>query len=511
MRRTSASLIAGALVATLAWSSSPATAVDPSPGITDLTTDINQILADNRLTIARSAVTVRSAVNGEELYAHDQGKLMTPASNTKLFTSAAAAETLGLDHRFETSALRAGRQVGSSIIGDLVLRGTGDPTMLGEDYASLAAAVAAKGVKLVTGRLITDDTWFDAVRLGNDWAWDDEPYYYAAQISALTASPDRDYDAGTAIVSVAPSGDSVKVSVTPPNDYLKIDNRAVVGTTTDVVIERQHSTNTVLITGTVSEEYSEWVTVENPALYAAALFRDALAKHGVRVIGRTTAGAAPASAVSLATHQSMPLSELLVPFMKLSNNMHAEILTKAMGRKVSGQGSWTAGLKVVSDFAKANGVQVLNLRDGSGLSRRDGITTSSIAQLLYSVRSKPWYPVWYASLPIAGDPDRLVGGTLRSRMRGTAAAGNVHAKTGSLTGVTSLSGYVTSADGEPLVFSIMLNQYLSSSPKDIEDKIAVRLATFSRNAANVSAQLRGGESTQEFPDLECSWLKPLPC
>ncbi|MEU7002023.1 D-alanyl-D-alanine carboxypeptidase/D-alanyl-D-alanine-endopeptidase [Nonomuraea sp. NPDC046570] len=517
MRRTSASLVAGALVAALAWAStplSPATAADPSPGLADLTQDLNQILGDAKLTMARAGVVVKSAATGEELYSADAGKLMTPASNAKLFTSAAAVETLGLDYRFATSVL-GGRKVGSALTGDLILRGTGDPTILAADYDALAAQVAAKGVKVVTGRLVADDTWFDTVRLGQDWAWDDETAYYAAQISALTAAPDQDYDAGSVIVSVAPgdaAGAPVKVSTTPETDYLKIVNRATTGTSTDVLIERQHGTNTVVITGTVSDTYDEWVTVDDPTRYAASLFRKALAKHGVRVLGPTTVGTGPAGAKELAKHESMPLSELLVPFMKLSNNTHGEILTKAMGRKVAGQGTWAAGLKVVSDYAKASGVQLLNLRDGSGLSRRDGVSPGSITTLLAAVRGKPWFPTWYESLPIAGNSDRAVGGTLRSRMRGTPAANNVHAKTGSLTGVTSLSGYVTSADGEPLVFSIVLNQFLAGSAKDIEDKIAIRLATFSRTAADSPSQLRAEVPAQTAnADLECSWQKPVPC
>ncbi|MFI6499182.1 D-alanyl-D-alanine carboxypeptidase/D-alanyl-D-alanine-endopeptidase [Nonomuraea typhae] len=515
MRRTSASLVAGALVAAVAWAStptSPATALDPAVGVADLATDINKILADSRLTIARAGVVVKSAANGEELYATDAGKLLTPASNTKLFTAAAAAETLGLDYRFTTSALQSGRRAGGVLHGDLVLRGTGDPTALAEDYDKLAADVAAKGVKLVTGKLVADDTWFDGQRLGNDWSWDDETAYYAAPISALTASPDRDYDAGSIIVSVAASGSSVKVTTTPETDYLTIVNRATVGSETDVLIERRHGTRTVVITGTVAAPYDEWVAVDDPTNYVATLFRKSLAKHGVKILGPTTTAAAPSGATELAKRESMPLSELLVPFMKLSNNIHAEILTKAMGRKAAGQGTWSAGLKVITDYARANGAQVVNVRDGSGLSRRDGFSPASIAQFLASVRGKPWFQAYYASLPVAGDPDRLVGGTLRSRMRATQAAGNVRAKTGSLTGVTALSGYVTSADGEPLVFSIMLNQYLSGSPKDIEDKIAIRLAQFSRTTATTT-DLRAAAPSSGNPaqDLECSWLKPATC
>ncbi|MET8340361.1 D-alanyl-D-alanine carboxypeptidase/D-alanyl-D-alanine endopeptidase [Streptosporangium canum] len=512
-RRTTIS-VSALLLASLAWASAPASAVEPASGVTDLVKDIDQILSDARLTPARAGVVVKSAASGEELYAQDSGKVLTPASNAKLVTSAAAADTLGLDFRFTTSVLSTGRRAGSALTGNLYLKGTGDPTLLAADYDALAARVAASGIKVVTGKLVADDTWFDSVRLGTDWAWDDEPYYYSAQISALTASPDTDYDAGTVVVSVAPgdaAGKPAKVSTTPETDYLKIVNRATTGTETDVLIERQHSTNTVLITGTVADGYDEWVTVDDPTGYVASLFRKALAKHGVRVLGSTAREATPAGATTVASRDSMPLSELLVPFMKLSNNMHAEILTKSIGRKVSGAGTWSAGLAAVTSFAQANGMPTLRMRDGSGLSRADGLTPGGVTDLLLALRSKPWFSTWYGSLPIAGDPDRMVGGTLRSRMRGTPAAGNVHAKTGSLTGVTSLSGYVTSADNEPLVFSVMLNQFLSGSPKDIEDKIAIRLAQFSRTAPADVANVQLRQVQQDSADVECSWLKPVSC
>ncbi|WP_433244146.1 D-alanyl-D-alanine carboxypeptidase/D-alanyl-D-alanine endopeptidase [Streptosporangium sp. CA-135522] len=512
-RRTTIS-VSAVLLAGFAWVSAPASALEPSPGITDLVKDIDQILGDARLTPARAGVVVRSATSGEELYTQDSGKILTPASNAKLVTSAAAVDVLGLDYRFTTDVLSTGRRAGSVLTGNLYLKGTGDPTLLAADYDALAARVAAAGIKVVTGKLVADDTWFDSVRLGTDWAWDDEPYYYAAQISALTASPDTDYDAGSVIVSVSPGdapGKPAKVSTTPETDYLKIDNRATTGAETDVLVERQHNTNTVVITGTVAEKYDEWVAVDDPTRYVSSLFRKALARHGVRVLGSTGREATPAGAVTVASHESMPLGELLVPFLKLSNNMHAEILAKAIGRKVSGAGTWSAGLAAITSFAQANGMPTLRMRDGSGLSRVDGLTPGGITNLLIALRSKPWFSTWYGALPIAGDPGRMVGGTLRSRMRGTPAAGNVHAKTGSLTGVTSLSGYVTSADNEPLVFSVMLNQFLSGSPKDIEDKIAIRLAQFSRIAPADVATVQLRQVPQETADLECSWLKPVGC
>jgi serine-type D-Ala-D-Ala carboxypeptidase/endopeptidase (penicillin-binding protein 4) len=516
-RRTSITLAAavlacGVTVTGVAGPGVSADALDAPPGVADLTHDLDQILGDSRLTAARAGVVVKDADTGEVLYTLDAGKLFAPASNTKLFTSAAALDTLGPDYRFTTQVL-ATRRAGRTVTGDLVLKGTGDPTMLAADYDALAAKVAASGIKVVTGRLVADDTWFDDVRLGTDWAWDDEPYYYAGQISALTAAPDTDYDAGSVIVSVAPAGkegEPAAISTTPRTGYVKIVNKAVTGATTDVTVERQHGTNTVVVTGTVAAPYNEWVAVWDPTLYAASLFRHSLAGHGVKVLGETVRGAAPSGAPPVATRESMPLSQLLVPFLKLSNNMHAEILTKAMGRKVSGQGTWAAGLAVTTAFAKANGVQTLRLRDGSGLSRVDALTPAGITSLLAAVRGKPWFRTWYDALPVAGVTDRMVGGTLRSRMQGTAAAGNVHAKTGSLTGASALSGYVTSADGEPLVFSVVSNGYLSSSVKDLEDKVAVRLAQFSRSTPVDEAQLLRAP-VQQNDDLECSWRKPATC
>lgn len=209
-------MLAGAVLATgIAGSGVPAGARDPAPGVADLTRDLDQILADSRLDPARAGVAVRAAATGEDLYSLDADKLFAPASNTKLLTSAAALDTLGTDFRFTTDVLAAST-VGRTVVGDLTLRGTGDPTMLAADYDALAAKVAAAGVKVVTGRLVADDTWFDDVRLGTDWAWDDEPYYYAGQISALTAAPDTDYDAGSLIVSVAPETAPARPPRCPP-------------------------------------------------------------------------------------------------------------------------------------------------------------------------------------------------------------------------------------------------------------------------------------------------------
>ncbi|TXS40692.1 D-alanyl-D-alanine carboxypeptidase/D-alanyl-D-alanine-endopeptidase [Streptomyces sp. uw30] len=486
---------------------------------TGLPEAIDTILGDPRMEGGVAGVVVADAGSGELLYQHLPSTRLMPASNTKLATSAAAMEILGPDHRFGTDVLATGRQSGSRLKGDLYLRGTGDPTLLAGDYDALAQRIAAAGITRVDGRLVADDTRFDEHRLGRSWAADDESSYYSAQISALSVAPDTDYDTGTVIVTVRPgasAGAAPVVTVTPDTDYVDIEVDATTvaaGGANDLTVEREHGTNTVVVSGTTpvgGAGATEWATVWDPTGYAAAVFRDALAEHGVKVAGPTRTGLrTPAAARRLASHDSMPLKDLLIPFMKLSNNMHAEILTKAMGVKVSGEGSWEAGLAAIGGYLKGVGVDIGKLRqvDGSGLSRMDNFAAGQLVELLLAVRSEPWYADWYRSLPVACAPDRFVGGTLRSRMCGTAAALNARAKTGSLTGASALSGYVTDADGRELVYGIVLNNYLASSVKPLEDAIVVTLAKSTAETAG-SASIRGGGANT---DVECAWRKPDVC
>ncbi|WP_338697090.1 D-alanyl-D-alanine carboxypeptidase/D-alanyl-D-alanine-endopeptidase [Streptomyces sp. Q6] len=519
-------LPAAALVvaATLSWGAPAGADSDPS----GLPEAIDTILGDPRMEGGAASVVVADAGTGETLYQHSPTGRLTPASNTKLATSTAAMGVLGPDYRFTTDVLADGRVRDGVLGGDLYLRGTGDPTTLAADYDRLAAQVAAAGVKRVAGRLVADDTRFDAHRLGDTWGADDESSYYAAQISALTVAPDTDYDAGTVIVEAKPgakAGDKPAVSVTPKNDYVRVDvsgaSTVGAGGEDTLAVERQHGTNTITVSGTVpvgGGTTKEWVTVWEPTGYAAAVFRDALAAHGVKVGGPTRLGkAAPAAAKRLATHDSMALKDLLVPFMKLSNNMHAEALVKAMGYKTTGRpGSWGDGLAAVADYLKGAGVDAAKIRqvDGSGLSRKDNFAARQIADLLLSVRDESWYADWYASLPVACAPDRFVGGTLRTRMCDTPAALNARGKTGSLTGASALSGYVKDADGRELVYSIVQNNYLASSVKPLEDAIVVTLARSSaakRVTAVLPRSTRAVPAAERRGDLECSWRKPATC
>ncbi|MGW0519753.1 D-alanyl-D-alanine carboxypeptidase/D-alanyl-D-alanine endopeptidase [Crossiella sp. NPDC003009] len=489
-------------------------AAGDDPSTLSLSADLDQILADPRLAGAGTGVVVREVDTGQVLYRRGGADRLQPASNAKLLTSAAALEVLGPDHRFTTSVLADSSLRGKVLNGDLYLRGTGDPTTLAADYDALAQRIADTGLQVVTGRVVADDSAFDPVRLGPSWAWDDEPFYYSAQVGALSVAPDTDYDAGTVIVRVRPAaaGQRPAVELTPPTSVITVDNRATTGapgSASTIAVERQHGTNTVLVTGSAPANgfaSAHFSTVDDPARYAADVFQAALLRRGVRVLDpKPGAGVTPPHFAELAAHRSMPLSELLVPFMKLSNNGHAEILVKAMGKAVHGKGTWADGIRAMAPKLAALGVPPAahRLVDGSGLSRMDMVTADQLSALLAAARTRPWYPVWHHSLPVAGKADRLVGGTLRNRLRGTPAEGKVRAKTGSLTGVSALSGYVTGSDGRDLVFAVVTNNTLSGT-KDLEDRIAVRLAAHPGPAARAAIPESPADAD---PWTECSWRK----
>ena len=470
---------------------------------------LDGLLNDSRYDGSQVALVVRDAATGETLYDRNGGQRMLPASNTKLFSSTAAMHVLGPSYRFHTDVLATAPVRGGQLLGNLYLKGYGDPTALESDYAGLAQQLKAAGVRRVYGDLIADDTYFDHVRLGDSWAWDDEPFYYNAQISALTLAPNTDYDSGTAIVESRPgaaAGAPVKLNLVPANGAITLVNTATTGaagSSNTLTIERDHGTNVVRVTGSLPLGASvgqEWVTVWEPELYAADVFRRALADQDITVSGRIKNAATPATAARLARDESMTVGELMTPFLKLSNNMHAETLVKAMGAVVDAEGSWPAGLGVVTDYAKSIGVDTSRIRlsDGSGLSRKVNVTADAITDVLIGAQREPWWQQWYDALPIAGNADRFVGGTLRSRMRNTPAANNLHGKTGSLTGVTSLSGYVTNRDGRKLVFSMISNNYLVS-PRSIEDAVGVTLASWSDQAPPAApSSLRTAQTTCEL-------------
>lgn len=469
----------------------PAEAAVPDPR---LTARLTAVMTDSRVQRADSGAVVLDAGSGAVLYSRAAGRALMPASTTKVATAAAAMHSLGPTYRFATEVYRRARLVDGRVQGHLYLKGYGDPTTRQSDFRSLAEQVRAAGIRRFTGSLVVDATYFDATRYNPGWSTGYADDYYAAETSGLTVAPDGDLNSGTVIINYAPGRQGAKATVTTTPAaaarYVRIDNRTTTGSATSsstVTARRSHGSNTITVSGRMPRGRPTGhtlVTVHRPELYAAAVLRAELAKVGVSVAGVTVTRALPATKRHrLARDTSMTLSDLLVPFLKLSNNAHAEALTKAMAARArpGTPGSWPVGLAVTTTYLRSLGVPMagVSLTDGSGLTRRNRLTALALATTLHKVRTEPWFGRFYAALPVAGNPDRMVGGTLRSRMTGTAAADNARAKTGTLTGVTALGGYVRGRDGRPYVYA-MLSTYSGSSPRPVENTLVVTLAGWRR-------------------------------
>jgi serine-type D-Ala-D-Ala carboxypeptidase/endopeptidase (penicillin-binding protein 4) len=454
-----------------------------SASTTALSRRLSSILDDPR-SRTESDVSVLDATTGAVVYARRSKAPNMPASNTKILTAVAAMHVLGPDYRFRTDVVRRGRVTDGVLHGNLYLVGRGDPTTRQSDYAGLARAVRAAGITKVTGKVVADGSFFDAQRYNPGWSTSYASQYYAAQTAALTVAPNADLDSGTVIVKVkgGTRGKRPTLSTTPAaaKAYVRLVNRATTTSSTGLSLSRRLGGNQITVRGSVRSgtTWSGLVTVDKPELYAAAVFRRELSTQKVAVQGTTALGTTPAKGRKrVARDTSMTLSALLVPFLKLSNNLHAEALTKTMGTLDGRPGSWAGGLARTTAYVRGLGVPTkgFSLSDGSGVTRRNRVSPRTMAAVLVEVRRERWWRAFDEGLPVAGVNSHWVGGTLRYRMNGTRAAGNAHAKTGTLTGVTALSGYVTSRDGRRYAFS-MISNYAGATPRPVENELVVALA-----------------------------------
>ena len=448
---------------------------------------IQSILKSEPLIGSSLAISVRKSTNGELLYSSNGDMRLHPASNLKLLTAAAAFETLGKDYQFTTEVWINGRIKDNVLKGDLFLKGKGDPTLLKEDLDLFAKDLLANGIHSINGNIIADDNWYDDVRLSQDLTWSDESQSYGAQVSALTLSPDEDYDAGTVIIHASPAakvGDPANLTLSPSTDYVKIMNETKTvekNGSTKIEIEREHGTNQVIVKGTIALDHKNlksWIAVWEPTQYVLHVFKSSLEMNGIQLgkESKLLTGEIPKEATLLTYKKSIPLKDLLVPFMKLSNNGIGETLTKEMGKIIYNEGSWDKGIEVIRETISSFGMNpnTLQLRDGSGISHKNMIPADELTQLLFAVQSKSWFPEFENSLPLSGMPEKLVGGTLRKRLTEESFKGKIKAKTGTIDGASTLSGYITTKSGEKLIFSIMINNHLGESEtiKAIEDEIA---------------------------------------
>jgi D-alanyl-D-alanine carboxypeptidase/D-alanyl-D-alanine-endopeptidase (penicillin-binding protein 4) len=461
----------------------------PSNPLEALRYDIEQILSDSIFTPSQVSIKVVSLANKEILFERGSKLLMRPASNMKLLTSSAALHYLGTSHEFRTSLLADTAPLDSVLPGNLFLKGYGDPDLTTADLDTLALKVRLQGVKSIRGGVVVDGSYFDDLYWGNGWNWDDEPSAYAAFISPLAV------DDNCVRVTVTPgekAGDSATVLIEPTTSFVSFFNKA---TTTDDSVSHplgvtrlyKEHLNTILVEGEVKKGANpaeRQISVWKPELYAATLLHEALLRQGITVQNGPIVGIAPPRAFELASHTGN-LRPVLLNLNKTSDNLTAEMLLKTISA-VAGYtpGSAAGGVYAVNRFLSTVGIDTSKyfIADGSGLSFYNLLTADMIVQLLEGMTQQvDLFPTFFESLPVAG-----VDGTLRNRMRRTPAEGNLRAKTGTISGVSSLSGYVETADREKLAFSMTMQNFIYPTRlyQRAQDKIGSLLAGFSRRGQN---------------------------
>jgi serine-type D-Ala-D-Ala carboxypeptidase/endopeptidase (penicillin-binding protein 4) len=419
--------------------------------------------------------------SGETLYEQNADKYFVPASNLKLFTTALALAKLGPEYKFRTTVETHGTlSPEGALTGDLILVGRGDPNLsnrkfpfeLKEEFdgppekvlAELADALAAKGVKEISGDVVGDDSYFPRERYPSGWEIDDMVWQYGAAISAIVV------DDNTVTLTLTPgerAGDPVLSVMAAATPDFTVENDVVTSAAevkADLTLTREPGTNLVVVRGTLPAKTTPRklvLAVEEPAQHAAMLLTALLADRGVKIGGKARAvhvveawaATAPPRTV-LAEHVSVPLRDAVKLVNKISQNLHSEVLLRAAARQ---NGLWSTPEdleKFPEEFYAAAGIFAGDVMqtDGSGLSRRDLVTPRAVVALLKYAKEQPWFEGYYASLPVAGED-----GSLEDRMKSTAAAGKIHAKTGSLEHVRTRSGYAETPGGRRLIFSFLSN------------------------------------------------------
>lgn len=454
---------------------SPAPPAPIAPPATPIAAALDSIFNDTLFANAHWGVMVRSLETGETLYARNEGRMFVPASNMKIVTAAAALEVLGPAYRYQTRIAAAGSVRDGVLRGDLLVIGAGDPTISERVHGDVrtvfrawADSLRAHGVTRITGAVIGNDDVFDDAPWGRGWAWDDMDASYSAEVGGL------ELNEGFVTVRVAPAPGQRAAAVTthPVSDeWVPVLGSVWMGPAGEqprVRVTRADTLGAVLVSGTLPGDTTvveAEVAVRNNTRFFVSVLRQALLEAGIAVGGPSAdADDLPAertaNATVLFTHTSPPMTEVLAAFLKPSQNQIGEILLKTLGREARGMGTAGAGAAVVDSVMRGWNLppRLLAQADGSGLSRYNLVAPAFLVALLEQQARGPRFAVLYDAMPVAGRD-----GTLASRMRGTPAEGNVHAKTGTLSGVRALSGYFTTAAGERMVFSMIVNHHTLSA------------------------------------------------
>jgi serine-type D-Ala-D-Ala carboxypeptidase/endopeptidase (penicillin-binding protein 4) len=468
---------------------------------------------------AQVGVLVVSLERGDTLFSLNPDVPLAPASNMKLYSTAAALYYLGPEFRYSTYVLGLGEVENGVLHGDLILYGTGDPALTGRmlgasivPMRALADTLLARGIREVRGDVIGDGSYFDAEWLGRGWNPDNFGTWYSAPVGALN------FGENLTSLEVRPGavGAPAQITTTPATHGLAVVNRTITNAGGGTMIRIQYEPEGLTVRGQMargSSGIARAAPVVDPTNYAAAVFHQVLAGRGIQVHGGVRSiYAAEESPVTfanrqnrngnaqphprvLAIHLSPTLAELASVTNHISHNLFAEALMKTVGRVALGEGTFDAGSRAIRYFLECEaGVDTtaLAIMDGSGLSPLNRVTARATVQLLDAMTRNEHWEDFFTSLPEAGRP-RPRG---LNRMLGTPAVGNLRAKTGTIRTVSALSGYVRSADGELLAFSILGNNLPASTwlQKRIEDQIGIRLAHFERTAGSPALAGRSGRA-----------------
>jgi D-alanyl-D-alanine carboxypeptidase/D-alanyl-D-alanine-endopeptidase (penicillin-binding protein 4) len=443
-------------------------------------------------------IQIVDLATGKTLYELNPDRYFVPASNAKLFSTALALTRLGADFAFQTRVLaQAPPDEQGRVHGWLRLAGGGDPNLSGRAVPyrmgpitgnplaaieDLADQLVAHGIRRVDGDIIGDDTWYVWQPYAVGWAIDDPQSDDGPPISALTLADN------VLTLSVRPganAGDAAALSLLPAIEFYRIENRVrtvAAGGERRIHFERIPGSRDARLWGTIplrDRGQDLLIAVEDPAQFAAMALGAALGRRGVAVSGAALAEhlypdtladlehapePAPLAGIELARHISAPLIEDLRITAKVSQNLHAELALRAAGRARRNVGSFEAGMAEMKTFLAEAGIDPAgySLLDGSGLSRLDLVTPSTVLKLLRHMYDSPVREQWISILPVAGQD-----GTLSSRFGATAAAGRVYAKTGSLSHVSALSGYLQRPDATRVAFSILVNNYGARSAAEV--------------------------------------------
>jgi len=479
---------------------------EDSPG--SLAQLIDRAIDEGDAAKARWGISVISMSDGRQLYSRNADRLFTPASNMKVYTTAAALDLLGADYQWRTSVYAGAEPDGAgTITGDLVLYGRGAPDLISQtrknndnSLARLAEDLYNRGVRRIKGNIIGDESYFRGEPLGDGWQWNDMQWYFGAEASALSINGN---EVGVNVMPPDKTGAPPLVKVSSPDGYVTVENNMVSvnrGERLTVGVNRELSTNNVRVWGDFplgSKGFGARLSVHNPALWAARTFLSSLTARGISVEGQPLQRDSrfsvsqrfdPAQAKELVFVLSRPLREIAKDTNKESINLNAELILRTVGRERGAmvtaseppgreRGDDEAGLNVIRLWLSRAGIpsEGLALHDGSGLSRLNLVTPESMSRLLIAISKMAVGSAFRESLPISGRDGTLGGRLIPFKDR-------VAAKTGSLTYTNSLSGYLTTKTGDVLAFSVFCNdQTMRHSGTQQIDRIISILADFPPN------------------------------